>query len=107
MGGIWLVSEMKYSRIWSAYDAGSSRLPLACDTLSISVSPSWGRAFRLRGLRDCGGEGDLKPSSNPEAAGLLRMGDGVRELEDASEGEGVIEPSSEPLIENESGSDVS
>jgi hypothetical protein len=35
------------------------------------------------------------------------MGDGVRELEDASDGEGVMEPSSEPRTESVSWSDSS
>jgi hypothetical protein len=35
----------------------------------------------------------------------LRIGDGVRELEDASDGEDVIEPSSEPRIDSVSCSD--
>ena len=32
-------------------------------------------------------------------SGLLRIGEGVRELEDASDGEGVIDPSSDPFAE--------
>jgi hypothetical protein len=35
------------------------------------------------------------------------MGDGVRELEDASDGDGVMEPSSEPFMEYVSGSEAS
>ena len=35
------------------------------------------------------------------------MGDGVRELDEDSDGAGVMEPSSDPLIENVSGSDSS
>ena len=58
------------------------------------------------------GEGERSSSSkafeaDAEGPGLLRMGDGVRELEDASEGEGVIVPSSEPRTERVSTSDPS
>lgn len=71
----------------------------------MSVSPSSCRTFRLR---EFGGDGDGTSSSTADGdgAGLLRIGEGVRELEDASEGDGVIEPS-EPLIENDSGSEPS
>ena len=42
-----------------------------------------------------------------DGPGLLRMGEGVRELDDASEGEGVIVPSSEPRTERVSTSEPS
>ena len=42
-----------------------------------------------------------------EAAGLLRMGEGVRELEEASEGDGVIVPSAEPFTDRVSISESS
>ena len=45
--------------------------------------------------------------ADAEGPGLLRMGEGVRELEEPSEGEGVIVPSSEPRTDNVSTSEGS
>jgi len=82
------VSEIKNSNTWSAYDRVSS------------ASSDMGRSSTDR---RCLWRLDAWRSSAPfdpyEGPGL-RIGDGVRELEDASEGEGVIEPSSEPRIDN-------
>ena len=108
ISGIWFESEMKYSRIWSPYAAWS--VPFAaCASMLLSSSSSTCRCFRLRlGI----GEGERSSSSialdaEADGPGLLRMGDGVRELEEASEGEGVIVPSSEPRTDSVSTSEPS
>lgn len=44
---------------------------------------------------------------DPYKGSGLRMGDGVRELDEASEGDGVMEPSSEPRADRVSWSDIS